>query len=189
MVKYKFIVHERTEDAPFVGALICANGCNIKCKGCFNKDLKKLPAIEESVEDIIQQVKENIFNEGIILGGLEWSEQPLELVQLAQTASDANLKVMIYTGLTFNDFYTRIGQACYEQYLTECIINGEDILQTEETYNMVGRMLLDYYITEDYYIKCGSYDREQLVPDRVHFGVKLASENQNIYYIKKVEEV
>ena len=44
------------------------------------------------------------MHEGIILGGLEWTEQPLEMEYLIQTALDAELQVMLYTHLDYDTF-------------------------------------------------------------------------------------
>ena len=96
--------HERCEDAPFMGCLISAIDCHINCKNCFNQHLKKYPTIIEESHDIIQKVKSNPFNEGIILAGLEWTEQPEEMCELIQVALNSGLKVMLYTGLTEDNF-------------------------------------------------------------------------------------
>lgn len=103
-IRYKCIEHERVEDAPFVGALIGAIGCRIGCKDCFNAPLKQLPTLFEDVGAVLDAVQSNPFNEGLILGGLEWSEQPEELVALASEALNRGLKVMVYTGLTLEAF-------------------------------------------------------------------------------------
>lgn len=107
-IRYKLIEHERTEDAPFIGCLICAIQCHIGCKNCFNSDIKKMPDLEVEVSELLDQVQANPFNEGIILGGLEWSEQPFELIHLVQEAVNRHLKVMIYTGLTYESFSKNI---------------------------------------------------------------------------------
>jgi pyruvate-formate lyase-activating enzyme len=111
-IKYKQIEHERVEDAPFIGALICAVDCNINCPDCFNQHLKQYPTIEKSANEIINEVKSNPFNKGIILAGLEWTLQPEEMRELIYLAQENNLKVMLYTGLdecvfkeSFQDIY------------------------------------------------------------------------------------
>jgi MoaA/NifB/PqqE/SkfB family radical SAM enzyme len=107
-VKYKYIIHERIEDAPFIGALIVANDCNLNCKDCFNQHLKEMEAIEKTPEDIIKEVKSNPFNEGIILGGLEWSTDPEGLIDLINEAHKQDLRTIIYTGLTYEKFCERV---------------------------------------------------------------------------------
>jgi len=111
LVSYRGIVNERLEDAPFVGALIIAKSCSIGCKNCFNQHLKDAKEYRRSAEAIIADVMRDKFNKGIILGGLEWSEQPKELKLLVEEAKLNNLEVMIYTGRTEKDFL-KIMNAC-----------------------------------------------------------------------------
>lgn len=185
-IKYKYIEHERTEDAPFVGALVVAPSCKLKCKNCFNRDLKKRGDIENTAEEIVAMIKENPFNEGIILAGLEWSESPRQLVALLEEASKQGLKIMIYTGCEIQEFHERIGRSCADKVGFK-MLNLPKFLQEndKQLYQYVGASVLDYYIPADYYIKAGRYDETQKVEDRVHFGVRLATANQNIYLIKK----
>jgi organic radical activating enzyme len=155
MIRFKRIEHERQIDSPFVGALIVAPTCNTACKGCFNQHLKDEKDKLATAEEIILEVKSNIFNSGIILAGLEWLESPSELLELIKEASKQKLKIMIYTS---NDF---------EQFCQ--IINIYELKK---------------YITNDFYIKCGKYDSTKLTEDNIQFGIKLVSENQMIYQLK-----
>lgn len=105
IVQYKMIENERVQDAPFVGALICAPMCKNHCKECFNQPLKELPNIIEDSQLVIDKVKSNPFNKGIILAGLEWSCFPDELIEMVKCAKKNDLEVMVYTGLT-EDIFT-----------------------------------------------------------------------------------
>ena len=96
-VKYKGIVEERFQDAPFIGALVIANDCHHNCPGCFNQYLRRQKSNEATAEEIIDKVKENQLHQGIILGGLEWSEQPEEMFELIQQAKNQGLQTIIYT--------------------------------------------------------------------------------------------
>lgn len=100
-IRYKTIEHERVEDAPFIGALISAIDCRFNCKNCFNQSIKQLPTIIKEDEDIIQEIKSNPFNQGVIFAGLEWTLQMTELIRLAQLAKNNGLHTMLYTGLSF----------------------------------------------------------------------------------------
>jgi pyruvate-formate lyase-activating enzyme len=103
-IRYKVIESERIEDAPFVGALISAIDCNFNCSNCFNQSIKSLPTQEKSAIEIINCVKSNSFNKGIILAGLEWTYlQSYEAIDLAYNAKENGLKVMLYTGRNFDD--------------------------------------------------------------------------------------
>lgn len=106
IIRYKSITHERVEDSPFIGALICAIDCNINCLNCFNQHMKDLPTIYKETQDIINEILANPFNKGIILGGLEWTLQSEEMKELIYLAQQNNLEVMLYTGLDENVFKT-----------------------------------------------------------------------------------
>lgn len=106
LVSYKELEHGITSDAPFVGARICAMDCHNDCVGCFNQHLK-LPGVYhriDSVDKIIQTIKANPVNQGIILGGLEWSEQCKAAQALIYGALQAQLKVILYTHHTEEEF-------------------------------------------------------------------------------------
>lgn len=107
MIVYKDIDEERLGDAPFIGALIIAPSCNRNCKGCFNQHLKELENKFDTAANIIERVKNNPIHEGIILGGLEWTEEPFALVELTETALREGLLVMIYTSMSAVDFADR----------------------------------------------------------------------------------
>ena len=95
----KGIYHERTEDAPFVGALICANNCNFNCEDCINNDLKYSAGYYMEDIDIINNIKSNPFNKGVILAGLEWTLQPKEMLRLIELALENSLEIILYTGM------------------------------------------------------------------------------------------
>ena len=118
LVSYKGIVHERAEDAPFMGALIISVSCSNNCRDCFNQHLKNAKTYARYADEIIEEVKQNHFNDGIILGGLEWSEQPDDTIALISCAAAAGLKVMLYTGLTEEELFRRIPV----DYLHNCYV-------------------------------------------------------------------
>ena len=100
-IAIKGIFHERTEDAPFIGALICANNCKFNCLNCCNEEYKSLPSYYVEDHQIIQEIKSNEFNKGIILSGLEWTLQHKEMFRLIELAKDNNLEVILYTGMDY----------------------------------------------------------------------------------------
>lgn len=152
MIRHKGIHHERMADAPFTGALICAVDCRIGCKGCFNQHLKEEDYVEESIGSILEEVKSHLFNNGIILAGLEWSLQPRELMALTRAAVSQGLQVIIYTGYNKDVFVKRV-----PEILT---------------------------IKGPIFIKHGAYDENRLAERHVQYGVKLASDNQQIETLK-----
>ena len=100
-IKYKAIEHERVEDAPFVGALISACDCKFNCKDCFNQALKQIPTVTKSLQDVISEIRQDFFNSGVIFGGLEWTLQLDECIELAKLCKQQGLQTMIYTGNGF----------------------------------------------------------------------------------------
>ena len=187
-IKIKRIEHEIKEDAPFVGALICANNCNFKCKDCFNVHMKKEKTKITTEDEIIKEVLSNPFNKGIIFGGLEWSEQCVELLHIARVGCDNNLEIMIYTGCeTLNEFHQRVGEQilALPEYRHARPTFG---INKKEYYEFIGRLTLDNFIYTDYYIKTGKYDGTKKVENRKPFGVKLSTENQKMYKIEGVKE-
>lgn len=178
-IRYKGIEHERKGDAPFVGALISAISCSFNCKGCFNKKLKREITMFATAEDLIDTVLSNPFNEGIILAGLEWTLQPLELLELCKVANQKGLKIMIYTGCDLEEFYKRIGKAVIR-------VTGADIPDDDvSVQTMVGRVTLDYFVSNTYYIKTGTYDKNEKDDNYYSLGIKLSSKNQMVYEIKQ----
>lgn len=129
-IRYKTIEHERVEDAPFIGALISAIDCKFNCQNCFNQNIKNLPTLEKEDIEIIEEIKNNVFNKGIIFAGLEWSFQPTELFSLATVAHGYELQTMLYTGNSFkylkencsirylNDYFDYIKCGQYEEELS-----------------------------------------------------------------------
>lgn len=105
-MKYKGIIHNILNDAPFIGALIIARHCSRGCRACHNEHLKTPEyELQDTSEEIIRKVRANGLNRGIILSGLEWTEQPGDLTELALAALDVGLEVMVYTHQTERAFF------------------------------------------------------------------------------------
>lgn len=102
-IAIKGIYHERTEDAPFVGALVCAENCKFNCIDCINEDIKYSTSYYMEDTEIINKILLNPFNNGIILAGLEWTLQPKEMFALIYLALKNKLKVILYTGMDISE--------------------------------------------------------------------------------------
>lgn len=111
-IRTKGIQHERLMEAPFIGALIASIQCSHNCPGCFNQVLKQYPTQEMDVDVLLDEVEYDTFNEGIILGGLEWTEQPEELRVLVKKALNRHMYVMLYTHLTEEQFRKAFPDLC-----------------------------------------------------------------------------
>lgn len=111
IIRHKGLEHTVYGEAPFLGARLCAIGCSRGCRGCHNEHLKNnVEIIEETVESVVGRVKRNPFNQGLILGGLEWTEQPEEMLELIRVAKDHGLEVMLYTHMGEEEFVDRFGR-------------------------------------------------------------------------------
>jgi organic radical activating enzyme len=133
-IKYKGIVHNVLNDAPFIGAIIIANQCSMNCSDCINEHLKDpCYTLEKTDEEIIKTVKENGLNQGIILSGLEWTEQPEDLLKLVETGLRYNLQVMIYTHHTEKKFFSLFPQLKNEKIYVKFGLYNE-ALKTDNNY-------------------------------------------------------
>lgn len=148
----KGIFHERTEDAPFIGALICANNCNFNCNDCINQDLKYSTGYYMEDTEIIKEVLSNIFNKGIILSGLEWTLQSAEMLKLIDLALDNNLEVILYTGMIKEDFFNKFPQLKYKNILIKFGKFNKELYV--ENYKVYGIKLAS---SNQEIIKCGDF--------------------------------
>lgn len=111
LIKHKGLVHNVLNDAPFIGAIIIANQCSKNCPNCINQHLKGNDcSVFKSAQELISCVKKNGLNQGIILSGLEWTEQADDLSILVSSALNNHLQVMIYTHLYETDFFNAVPQ-------------------------------------------------------------------------------
>ena len=152
-VDIKGVIQERLQDAPFVGALIIGTTCNQNCVNCFNQHLKNKETLNVNPKFIIDMIQLNPFNEGVIFGGLEWSDQEddLNIILDEIIKRKSNLKIMLYTGKKMKDRPNIVNRLC----------------EINKVYG------------NEVYIKCGPYDKD-LIPKNQN-GIILASCNQIIY--------
>jgi len=108
MITFKGIEEERLGEAPFIGALLLAADCFGSCPGCFNQHIKTLPDVTMTADEILDQVAQNPLHEGIIFGGLEWTEQPADLLFLIGKAMARKYQVMLYTSRTEQELFKEI---------------------------------------------------------------------------------
>lgn len=86
-------------DGPGIRTVLFMQGCDICCKGCQNKstwDITK--GTEVSVEDLVDELKEKVFNKKITISGGEPLLQKKELVQLINMLYENNFDIALYTG-------------------------------------------------------------------------------------------
>jgi pyruvate-formate lyase-activating enzyme len=136
-IAIKGIYHERTEDAPFIGALICADNCKFNCKNCINDELKYIGSYFMNDYDIINEILFNKFNKGIILAGLEWTLQPKEMLRLIELALINNLQVILYTGMSKNELFKKFPELFNLNIYIKCGKYIEDLhVENYKMYNV-----------------------------------------------------
>ncbi|MFW6029680.1 MAG: 4Fe-4S cluster-binding domain-containing protein [Halanaerobiales bacterium] len=107
-IKYKGVLHNNLDDAPFVGAILIAPTCVNFCKGCHNAHLRNnedFPIYEIDGDNLLDMIKDNLLDEGIILSGLEWTEQPEQMLFLIEGALERDMEVMLYTHMKEEEFF------------------------------------------------------------------------------------
>lgn len=150
IIRHKGIYKPRF-DAPFVGTLISAISCPFNCEDCINDPIKPLTYETIDSREFLDSVANDPFSEGIILGGLEWTQQSMELFFLIRGALDRKLQVILYTW--------------YPDY--ESLCNAVPCMRS--------------FMNTGIYVKFGKYDNKNLADgDNVQYGVSLASRNQYI---------
>lgn len=105
-------------EGPFNRCCIWFQGCNLKCKGCCNKDLQPLVPnhiIEfDKLIEIIKEARDNFKIEGITLSGGEPSLQG-GLVDFNKVIRELGLGIIMFSGK-------------YKEDLNQELVNSLDLL-------------------------------------------------------------
>jgi len=155
-VKHKGLEHEVTTKAPFVGAVINAATWKHRETSADIVKLKQSKNVVSTSEQIIEEILSKPFNEGIIFAGLEWGNQPVEFIDLFRLANEAGLKVMVYTGYSFESFTEKIGRAAAKHLGNSIYPFGTRVTKADDSiFSYIGGMVLDYHAKDDYLVACG----------------------------------
>lgn len=96
-------------DGPGIRTVLFMQGCNIHCKGCQNKstwDINK--GKEVSIDDLVNELKQKVFNKKITISGGEPLVQKDELVKLIDRLAYEGFDIALYTGHTRDDVPSEI---------------------------------------------------------------------------------
>ena len=96
-------------DGPGIRTVLFMQGCNIHCKGCQNKstwDINK--GKEISIDDLVDELKQKVFNKKITISGGEPLVQKDELVKLVDRLTEEGFDIALYTGHQRNEVPTEI---------------------------------------------------------------------------------
>ena len=106
-MKLKFLVEEDFINykvcSMFLGFPNCSYKCNIDagCVVCQNYELKGVPDIEITADEICEKYFSNNLSHAIVIGGCEPFDSPFDLTQLINTIRNkynCNDPIIIYTG-------------------------------------------------------------------------------------------
>ncbi len=79
--------------------VIWTQGCSLECPGCWNKEFWSFDAgYDQSVDELVIDIKKNDEIEGITILGGEPLEQSEAILSLIKTIKHYGLSVMLYTG-------------------------------------------------------------------------------------------
>lgn len=123
-------------DAPFDGVVLTS------CKS-------SKVGMTMDIDVVINNLSED---EGIVFEG-DWHIRPIEFVEILRKINDNNLRVMIYTELSLDEFKLRIGLGSFNH------VNGTNIVRKNvldadiPMLVFMGSVLMDYYLQHtEYYV-------------------------------------
>ena len=99
-------------NGPGIRVSLFVSGCEIKCPGCFNKELQDFnygkPFTEDTIEEILEYLKHPHVRGLTILGGEPLSPSNIKtLISLVKKVKDRfpNKDIWCYTGYLLDDLY------------------------------------------------------------------------------------
>ena len=113
-VRLAGIAYESLVNGPGIRRVFFSQGCNHKCKGCFNPETHDfLGGEEKNINELIEDVYKNPMIKGITFSGGDPFERAEEFAYMAKAFKEKNLNIWSYTGYTFeyiiNNLEDRIG--------------------------------------------------------------------------------
>ena len=86
-------------DGPGIRTVLFMQGCDIHCKGCQNKSTWDITKGKEvSVDDLVSELKQKVFNKKITISGGEPLLQKEELIKLVNKLVNEGFDIALYTG-------------------------------------------------------------------------------------------
>lgn len=86
-------------DGPGIRTVLFMQGCDIHCKGCQNKSTWDISKGKEiSIVDLVNELKQKVFNKKITISGGEPLVQKEELILLIDKLAKEGFDIALYTG-------------------------------------------------------------------------------------------
>ena len=124
------IEHSCSIYGPNSRTVVWVQGCNLGCKGCWNKDLwPKFGGDETEIDSIIQLAIDK-GDEGLTILGGEPLQQPSATLELIQKAKDKDLGIFLYTGYELDELSGDALQ-CIEQ--SDIVVCGRYVDELRDT--------------------------------------------------------
>lgn len=104
MIRIASYIDDSIVDGPGIRFTIFFQGCDHKCKGCFNpetRDFNKGTLIEE--EELFNRIKENPLLSGVTFSGGDPFYQIKGALSLAKLIKTTNLNIFAYTGFLYEE--------------------------------------------------------------------------------------
>jgi len=140
--------------------VIWTQGCSIRCKGCWNKEMWSFkPKNEISISELIKRIESNKeIIEGITLLGGEPLDQFEEVVKLLVECKNIGLTTMLFTGYEMDEIKEKGFSLIFE--LTDILITGRfDITKRTLNHQWIGSTNQEiHFLTKRYnnYLKVNS---------------------------------
>lgn len=100
MVRINSFIHDSIVDGPGIRSVIFTQGCIHNCVGCHNQSALAIDGgYLMSIEDIVENIKENNFSNKVTISGGEPLIQT-ELIPLVKALKKGGFHVMMYSGYT-----------------------------------------------------------------------------------------
>ena len=117
---------ESIVDGPGFRYVVFVQGCNLRCPGCHNAQLRTFAGgLGITVDEILEAIRENPLLDGLTLSGGEPFAQAGVCAVLAEYVRCQGLSVYTYTGYTFEELWSAENPAWRRLIMaTDVLVDG-----------------------------------------------------------------
>lgn len=121
------VVRESVVDGPGIRYVVFTQGCKHNCPGCHNPETHDLNGgYEVDTDELAEDIKRNVFLNGVTFSGGEPFLQAGALSDLAEKVKEQNLNIVSYSGFTFEELL-KVGDSNQKKLLgmIDVLIDGK----------------------------------------------------------------